>query len=117
VLHLSARTSVVRSEHHNPRSGVRKFLATGLEAIFKEFDVTTTAVTALLVLDLVLNDEGFIFEVHGGGKRCRDSMVGSLGLGNEAFFALNKGCLGLLNLPLTDVREGLATDWGLLCRL
>ena len=44
-------------------------------------------------------------------------MVGSFGFGDEALFTLNKGCFGLLNLPLTDVREGLATDWGLLCRL
>jgi hypothetical protein len=53
MFYLSARASVVRSEHHNPRGGIREFLPTGLEAILKKFDVTTITVPTLLVLDLI----------------------------------------------------------------
>jgi hypothetical protein len=114
MFHLSARASVVRSEHHNPRGGIREFLPTSLEAILKKFDVTTTTVASLLVLDLILNDEGFIFEVDRGGERCRDGVVSGLGLGNKALVALNEGRLGFLNLPFADVGEYLTADWCLL---
>jgi hypothetical protein len=112
--HLGARASVVGSEHHNPRSGIREFLPAGLEAILKKFDVTTTTVAALLVLDLILNDEGFVLEVDRGGKRCRDSVVSGLGLGNKALVSLNEGRLRFLNLPFADVGEYLTADWCLL---
>ena len=41
-------------------------------------------------------------------------MVRGLGLGDEAFVALNEDFGSVLDLPLADVAESLAADWGLL---
>ena len=54
--HLGARARQVRTKHDGPGGLVVELLAAGLETILKELDVATTAVAALLVLDLVLND-------------------------------------------------------------
>ena len=85
-----------------------------MEAIFKQFEVATTAVATLLVLDLVLHNERLLAEVDGLLKGSRDGVVSSLVLGNEALVALNERGLGILDLPLADVAEGLAANGGLL---
>ena len=58
--HLVARASQVRTKHDGPGSLVVELLAAGLETILKELDVATTAVAALLVLDLVLDDQRLV---------------------------------------------------------
>ena len=78
--YLGTRTCQVRTEHDCPRCLVRELLARCLESILKELHVSTTTVTALLVLNLVLYDEGLVAEVNSVFERCRDSMVCCLGL-------------------------------------
>ena len=60
-----------------------------MEAVLEELDITTTAVTALLVLDLVLDDKGLVGKLDRLSEGGRDGMVGSLGLGYEALVALD----------------------------
>lgn len=112
--YLGARAGQVRTKHDSPRSLVRELLASGLETILEELEVTTTAVATLLVLDLVLNDEGLLREVNSLGKRSRDGVVGSFGLGHETFVVLDDGVLRVLDLPLADVAEGFTANGGLL---
>lgn len=111
--HLVTRAGQVRTEHDNPRGRVREFLATRLEAVLEQLDVTTTAVSTLLVLYLVLNHEGLFFEVDRGCKRGRDGVVCSLGLCNETLLANDERCLRVLDLPLANVGKGLAAYGGL----
>lgn len=54
--HLCSGASQVGTKHDGPRSLVRKLLTCGLETIFKQLKVATTAVAALLVLDLILDN-------------------------------------------------------------
>lgn len=115
VMHLGSGARQVRTEHDSPWGLVRELLARSLEAVLKKLDVSTAAVSALLVLDLVLNDERLFAEVDGVLERCRDGVVGSLGLGNQALVTLNQRLEGILDLPLTDIAEGLAADRSLLC--
>ena len=115
--HLGARARQVRTEHDGPWRLVRELLARGLEAVLEELEVAAAAVAALLVLDLVLHDEGLVREVDRLRERRGDGVVRGLGLGDEALVALDEGRLGLLDLPLADVAEGLAADGGLLGRL
>ena len=114
---LGARARQVRTKHDGPGSLVVELLAAGLETILKELDVATTAVAALLVLDLVLHDQGLVGELDGVLERRRDGVVCRLGLRDEALVTLDKDGLGILDLPLADVRERLAADGGLLGRL
>ncbi len=44
---------------------VVELLARSLEAILEELEVSAAAVTAFLVLDLVLDDEGLLGELDG----------------------------------------------------
>jgi hypothetical protein len=111
---FGTRAGKVGTEHDNPGRLVVELLARGLEAILKELDVTATAVATLLVLDLVLNDERLSREADRRGERCGDSVMGGLGLGNKTLIALNNSRVGILDRPLADVREGLATDRSLL---
>ena len=111
--HLVTRAGQVRTKHDHPRGRVREFLAARLEAILEQLDVTTTTVSALLVLHLVLNYEGLVLEVNRGRKRGRNGVVRSLGLGDEALIASNERRFRVLDLPLADVGEGLAADGGL----
>ena len=113
-MYLGTRTSKVRTEHNHPRGGVREFLSTRLEPILKELDIATTAVTALLVLDLVLDDEGLVRERDRLIKRSRDGMVGSLALSNKALIALQDRNQRVFDLPLADVAEGLTANGSLL---
>lgn len=85
-----------------------------METIFKEFDITTTAVTALLVLDFILNNQRFVLEIDGVGERSRDGVMGSLALSHETFVALNDGDGRVLDLPFANVTECLAANGGLL---
>lgn len=60
---LGARAGQVRPEHDCPRRLVIELLATRLEAILKELDVTATTITAVLVLHLILDNERLVGEV------------------------------------------------------
>ena len=88
-----------------------------MEAIFKKFDITTTAVTTLLVFDFILNNKRFVLEIDSFGKGSRDGMVGSFAFCNEALITLNNGNGRILYLPFSDVAEGFATYGCLLGRL
>lgn len=112
--YLGSRAGKIRTEHDHPWCGVRELLSAGLEAILKELHVATSAVAAFLILDFVLYNKGLGLEVNGLGEGSRDSMMGSLALRNEALVAVNDGDRRVLDLPFTDVAEGLATDWRLL---
>lgn len=57
--YLGTRTGQIRTEHDNPRGGVGKLLAAGLETVLKKLEIATTTVTAFLILDFVLNNERF----------------------------------------------------------
>lgn len=85
-----------------------------MKTILKELKVTATAVAAFLVLDLILNNQGLFAEVNCLAERCRDSMMGSLGLGYEALVSFNDGSFRVLNLPFADVAECFTADGGLL---
>lgn len=115
--HLRARTGQVGAKHDCPWCLVRELLSGGLETILEKLDVATTTVAALLVRDLVLHDKGLVREVDGALEGSRDGVVRSLGLGNKTLVALDEDILCILDLPLADVAEGLAADWGLLGRL
>jgi hypothetical protein len=88
-----------------------------LETIFKKFDISTTAVTTLLVFDFILNNQGFVLEVDSFGKGSRNGMVGSFAFCNETLITLNNGNGRILYFPLPDVAEGFATYGCLLGRL
>ena len=115
--HLRAGASHVWAKHDGPGSLVVELLAAGLETILEEFDVATTAVAALLVLDLVLDDKRLFREVDGLREWGRDGVVRGLRLRDEAEVALDDRHQGLLYLPFTDIAESLAADGGLLGRL
>ena len=57
---LGARARQIRTEHDRPRRLVRELLAARLEAVLEHLDVAAAAVAALLVLDLVLDNKGFV---------------------------------------------------------
>ena len=63
--HLGAGASQVGAKHDGPWSLVRELLASSLETVLEQLDVATTAVAALLVLDLVLDDQGLVVELDG----------------------------------------------------
>lgn len=113
-MYLGTRASKIRAKHDYPGCCVREFLAASLEAILEELDITTTAVTTLLVLDLVLYDEGLVGEGDGLIKWGRDSVVCSLALCNKTLVTLNDGDQRVLDFPLADVAEGLTTNGSLL---
>ena len=114
--HLCTRASHVRTKHDRPRSLVIELLAGGLETVLEELNVATTAVAALLVLDLVLNDERLVVELDRLSEGSGDGMVGSLVLGDESLVTLDRGLEGILYLPLANIAEGLCADWSLLGR-
>lgn len=111
---LGSRASQIRTEHDHPWRLVVELLATRLETIFQELHVTTAAVAALLVLDLVLDDERLFREVDGLGERRRDSMVSGLALGYETLVALDDDGRGFLDLPFADITERLGANGSLL---
>lgn len=80
----------VRTKHDYPRGGVRELLPAGLEAILEQLDVTTTAISTLLVLHLILDHKGLVLEVNRGCKGGRDGVVCSLGLCDEGLLANDK---------------------------
>ena len=112
--YLGARASQIGTKHDSPRSLVRELLTSCLETIFKQLEVTTTTVTALLVLHFVLDNQGLLLEVDRLGEGCKDGVVGGLALRNETLVALNEGARRVFDRPLTDIAEGLAADGGLL---
>lgn len=117
ITNLGSRASEIGPEHDHPWGGVGELLAAGLEAVLEELDVTATAVTALLVLDFVLNNERLGLEVDGLGEGGRDGVVGSLALRYETLVAVDDRNGGVLDLPFADIAEGFAADRGLLGRL
>lgn len=116
-IHLVTRAGQVGTKHDHPGSSVRKLLPARLEAILEQFDVTTTAVSTLLVLHLVLDHEGLFPKVNRGCKRGRNGVVCSLGLCDESLLANDERCLRVLDLPLANVGKGLAANGCLFGRL
>ncbi len=114
MTYLRARAGQVGTKHDGPRSLVIELLAGSLEAVLEQLQVTTTAVTALLILDFVLNDERLLTEADRLGEGGGDGVVGSLGLGYETLVALNGGLDGVFDLPLANIAECLTADGGLL---
>ena len=113
ITDLGTGTRQIRAKHNDPGRSDRELFSTGLETIFKELDIATTAVTALLILHLVLNDQWIILEVKRLGKGSRNGVVGGFAFRNQTLIALNDGNGRLFHLPLADITEGLTTDWGL----
>ena len=116
-LYLRPRASQIRTEHDRPRGIVRELLSGGLETVLEKLDVATTAVAALLVLDLVLDNERLLGEVDGVVEGSGDGVVGSLSLCYETLVAFKDGLEGILDFPLADIAGSLGADWGLLGRL
>ena len=85
-----------------------------METIFEEFDITTTAVTAFLVLDLVLDNQRLVLEVNGLSEGSRDSVVGGFAFSNKSLVAFNDRDRWVLDLPFANVAECLAANGGLL---
>lgn len=112
--YLGARAGKIRTEHDDPGRGVRELLAASLETVLEEFEVSTTTVAALLVLDLVLNNQRLLLEVDRFLEGCRDSVMGGLALGYETLVALNEGAGRVLDRPFADIAERLAAYGGLL---
>jgi hypothetical protein len=112
---LGTRTSKIRTKHDNPRGSIREFLSAGLEAILEEFDIATSTVAALLVLNLILHNKRLVGERDGLGKGRRDGVVGCLALGHQTTLAFNDRDGRLLNFPLADVAESFTPNGGLLC--
>lgn len=110
MAYLGTRAGQIRTEHDDPRSGVAKLLV-GERSLLQELDVSTTAVADLLELGLVLKDERLALGVKWGSQRCGDGVVSSFGFSDETLVALDGREDGrLLDGPLADVREGLATN-------
>jgi len=112
--YLGSRASEIRTKHDDPRSLVRELGGARLETVLEKFDVAATAVSALLVLDFVLNDQGFGFEVQGGFQGGGDGVVGSLALGDETGVAFDNWGARLLDLPFTNIAKCFSTNGGLL---
>ena len=112
--HLRAGASHVRAKHDGPGSLVVELLTRGLEAVLEQLQVATTAVAALLVLDLILDDQGLVRELNGLGEGGGDGVVGSLGLGDKTLVAQDGRLGGFLDLPLANIAERLGTDRSLL---
>jgi len=87
-----------------------EIFSAGLETIFKQFDVSTTAIAALLVLNFILDNERFVFEANWSRERSRDGMMSSLVLRHEAQVALDNRSCWLFDLPFTDVTESLSPN-------
>lgn len=110
ILYLRAGAGEIRTEHDHPWCMIVEIFSAGLETIFKQFDVSTTAITTLLVLDFILDNERFVFEVDWSKERGRDSMMSSLILRHEAQVALDNRSCWLFDLPFTDVTESLGPN-------
>jgi hypothetical protein len=89
---LCARTSEVRTKHDNPGRLVIEFLSARLEAILKQFDVSTATIAALLVFNLILNDKGLVPSVDWFVERGRNGMMGRGTLCNETMVAFDDRC-------------------------
>jgi hypothetical protein len=76
-----------------------------LEAIFKQFDVATTAAATLLVFDFVLYYKGLLLEVNGFLERGGNGVMVGRGFSNETLVTLDNRCRRLLYFPLADIRE------------
>ncbi len=114
---LCARASKIGTKHDNPWSLVGKLLAASLETVLEQLEVTTTAITALLVLDLVLNDERLVRNVNWFVEWGRDCVVRRDALRNETEVALNDGGGCFFDQPFANIREDFITNGGLLSSL
>ena len=114
VAHLGSRASEIRTKHDDPRSLIRELGGARLETVLEKLDVSTAAVSTLLVLDFVLNDQRLVLEVQRSFQRGGDGVVGSLALGDETRVALDDWGDGILDLPFTDIAKCLSTNGGLL---
>jgi len=85
--HLGAWAGEIGAEHDHPWCVVAELFAARLEAVFKQLEVATTAITTLLVFDLVLDYEGLLGKVNRLWERGRNAVVGSFGFRDETLLA------------------------------
>ena len=111
---LRTRASKIWAKHDHPWCFIFKLLAAVLEAVLQKFQITTAAVSTLLILDLVLDDEYLFLEINRGGEWGRDRMMGGLGFSNETSIALDGLDLILFDFPFADVTKGFTAHGGLL---
>ena len=111
---LGTGASKIRPKHDNPRGSIRELLSASLETVLEKLQVTTAAVTTLLVLDLILHHKRLVAKGDGLGEGCRDSMVCCFALCHKTAVTLNNRDGRFLDLPFTDVAECFTTDGGLL---
>ena len=85
-------------------------------SLAQKLDISSSALETVLELGLVLDDERLaVLDLDGRKDLCRDSGVGCLRLDDQTFVARDSRENGrLLHGPDSNVREGLATDGGLL---
>lgn len=113
--HFGTWAGEIRTKHDHPRCVVTEFLAARLEAVFEQLEVATTAITTLLVFDLILDYQGLVGKANSLCERGRNAVVGGFGFRDETLLA-SEGRIRrwFLDLPLADVCECLAADGGLL---
>ncbi len=114
---LCARTSEVRTKHDNPGRLVIEFLSTRLEAILKQFDVSTTTIAALLVFNLILNDKGLVRSVDWLAERGRNGMMGRDTLCNETMVAFDDRRRRCFDRPFANIRKSFTANGSLLSSL
>lgn len=113
-LYLRAGACKIRTEHDHPWRLVIEVISAGLETILEQFHISTTTVSTLLVLDFILNDQWLFAEVNSFGEVGRDGVVSSFVLSHETLVTLDDSSRWVLDLPFTDITEGLAANRSLL---
>lgn len=113
-LYLRAGACKIRTEHDHPWRLVVEVISAGLETILEQFHISTTTVSTLLVFDFILNDQWLFAEVNSFGEVGRDGVVSSFVLSHETLVTLDDSSRWVLDLPFTDITEGLAANRSLL---
>lgn len=113
-LYLRAGACKIRTEHDHPWRLVVEVISAGLETILEQFHISTTTVSTLLVFDFILNDQWLFAEVNSFGEVGRDGVVSSFVLSHETLVTLDDSSGWVLDLPFTDIAEGLAANRSLL---
>lgn len=113
-LYLRAGACKIRTEHDHPWRLVIEVISAGLETILEQFHISTTTVSTLLVFDFILNDQWLFAKVNSFGEVGRDGVVSSFVLSHETLVTLDDSSGWVLDLPFTDIAEGLAANRSLL---
>jgi hypothetical protein len=85
--HFGTWAGEIRAKHDHPRCVVAELLAARLEAVFEQLEVATTAITTLLVFDLILDYEGLFRKVNRLWESGGNAVVGGFGLRDETLLA------------------------------